>query len=168
MAFAYFIGEERLKLNSQLNDNIDMKLLNPIIQKVQEIKIQSLLGTDLYNLLITQINADSLTAANTTLLNDYIQPCIEKYIVAEALPYLTYQFRNKGVMKRTSENSIPVDLKEILYLQDKLNNDAEWYAERVTNFLCNNEATYPTYTQNTDATDIKPNKSNYTTNMFLD
>jgi len=145
-----------------------MKLLNPIIRKVQEVKIQTLLGTDLYRLLITQINADTLTAANTTLLNDYLQPCLEKFIVAEALPYLQYQFRNKGVMKRTSENSLPVELKEILYLQDKLNNDAEWYAERVTKFLCANESDYPTYSANTDADDIQPNKSNYSTNMFLD
>ena len=168
MAFAYFIGEEALKQSSLLNDNIDMKLLKPIIRKEQEMKIRPILGTDLYNQSITQIDATSVSALNQTLLNDYVQPCLTKYVMADCLPYLSYQFRNKGVMQRSSDNSVPVDLRTIQHLVDKLTNDAEYYAERITKYLCANSTDYPLFESgNNDEDDIQPNKSNYNTGMVL-
>lgn len=169
MARAYLISETKLKALSKLGQSLDMDIINPLVLEMQEMYIQPILGSTLYNELLTQVDAGTLTAANTTLLNDHIQPCLIKWIEYEAPIELTYKFSSKGLVKRTGEDTEAVDSSEIKDLMDRLKNKAEWYSERVTKFLCENEADYPSYrTPGTGEDVIQPNKSNYQTGWFLD
>jgi hypothetical protein len=42
---------------------------------------------------------------------------------------------NKGMVRRTSEESSQMSMDEITRLTDKVKNDAEWYSERITRYL---------------------------------
>ena len=46
------------------------------VKIAQQIDIQNLLGTDLYNKISADIIADSLTGDYLTLVNTYVQPCL--------------------------------------------------------------------------------------------
>ena len=71
-----FISESYLKDSTLLHENIDFKYLRPIIIMCQDIYVQPKLGSTLYDEIKTQIIGSSLTVANQTLLDDYIQPCL--------------------------------------------------------------------------------------------
>ena len=77
-----FISIEVIKDQSVINENVDSKLLQPTLIMVQDIYLKQVIGKDLYAELITQVNAESVSALNTTLLTDYIQPYlwVEHYL----------------------------------------------------------------------------------------
>lgn len=169
MATVLFIDEQYFKDFSIVNDNTDMKILTPTIEKVQDMRILPILGTALYNEIKTQINADDLSTENQTLLEEYVQKAMLWWVLYECPPVFVYRFMNKGVMKKSSDNSSSADLAEINFLMDRFKNDAEWYSERITLFLCQNSADYPLYNNPGSGADtIAPNASNFETPFFLD
>lgn len=161
------ITENYLKQNSIINDNADMKVITPTIYLVQDLYIHPILGTDLFNEIKTQIDSNNVSSANQTLLNNYVLPTMIWYLLCECTPVFKYRYMNKGVMVKSSENSSAADLTEIQYLMDKWKNNAEAYAQRCTKFLIQNSTTYPLYLSNPDMDDIKPNKNNYTSGLYL-
>jgi len=164
---ALWISETFLKDNSIINDNVDFQTLQPVIIKVQDKYLYPILGTDLFEEISGQIRANTVTALNTTLLNNYVRKCLMWYILHESPPVFKYRFMNKGVMVKNSENSQPADLKEIQFLMNNFKQDAEWYAERITKYLIKNESSYPLYRANSDLDDIRPIGNNFTSSLFL-
>jgi hypothetical protein len=165
--------EQYLKENGVINGNSDMGIITPTIVLVQDKYIHPILGTDLYTEIETQINSstvgtrDQVSSANQTLLDKYILKTMLWYILMEATPLFKYRYMNKGVMVKSSDNSSAADLSEIQYNMNRWQQDAEMYAERTTKFLKANTTTYPLYLQNNDCDDIRPNKTNYTSSIYL-
>lgn len=163
-----FISEQALKDSSIINENVDMKLLLPTIKLAQEKYVLPILGTALYNELKTQITNASLTVLNETLLDDYIQPCLIWWIMAESPMPLTYKFMNKSVATRSSENANAASLNDLLKLEERFKDNAEWYSQRITNYLLENSTQYPLYLNPGNGIDtIVPKKTMYSTGMFL-
>jgi hypothetical protein len=156
-----------LKTNGLLNTNIDPTVITPIIILVQDKYLHPILGTDLFSEIKTQIIAGSLTGANTTLLDDHIEKVMLWYVLCEAAPAIKYQYMNKGVMVKSGDNLAAADLQEIQWNMANWKNNAEMYAERLTRFLAAKTTTYPLYLANNDCDDIRPNKTNYTSSLWL-
>ncbi len=57
------ISETILKERTKLHSNVDPKLLFPDIKVAQDMYIEPLLGTALYNKILDDINAGTLTGA---------------------------------------------------------------------------------------------------------
>ena len=156
------------KRNSVVNLNVDEEILHPQIVKAQNVRIEKILGTNLFDTVLAEIDAQTYTARITTLLEDYIQPALVEWITYTALPYLNYKLTNKSVSKKSSDNSEPSDLNEVNYLRQNIRDDAEYYSERITKFLETNDVTYPEYKEgNTDCDDIKPSKLNFISGIYL-
>ena len=168
MANVLFISETFLKDNTLLHENIDFKYLRPVVLMCQDIHIQHKIGTTLYNELKTQITNSTLTAANLTLLEDYIQPSLLYWVQAEAPTAISYKFLNKGLHQQNSENSSNASLDEINFISKRYKDKAEWYTERLVTLLLENEYNYPAYANPDDGLDIiQPDTRTYTTGMFL-
>jgi hypothetical protein len=168
MANVLFISENFVKDNTLLHENIDFKFIRPVIMLSQDIHLQPKLGTTMFNELKTQIIGGSLTTANTTLVNDYIQPMLLYWVQAEAPAAISYKFLNKGLMQQSSENSSTSSLDEINFISQKYKDKAEWYTERLVNFLLENDADYPAYRNPESGLDIiQPDTRTYSTGMFL-
>lgn len=169
MAFAYFITEKYIKENSPVDDNVDVKLLQMGIRKAQDIYIRDRIGSGIYDELCTQITAATLTAANTTLLNQYIAPCLLQYTLYESAENISFQILNKGIQTRNSEFSSPADISAITGLMNKWKNDAEYYANRLSDFLCANSSSYPLFLNpgSTDET-IAPRRGYFVGGIFFD
>lgn len=169
MSVVKFISEDKLKELSAIHGNTDNVMLQPIILECQVLYIEPIVGTGIYNELISQINLNTVSVLNARLLDDYIIPCLVAYIKYEAPVELNYKFTNKNVSKKSSENSEPNSLEETKFLMDRLKNKAEYYAERVTKYLCENTNSYPLFSNPGNGTDtVHPNESNYTCGMVLD
>ena len=161
------ISENYLKEYTNINKNVDMTILTPILQEVQDFYIIPLLGTKLYNEVLGQVTTSTVTTLNQTLL-DLVVPCMLHYAKAEAMPDMKYRLMNKGVMIKNSENSSAADLNEIQYLVERSKNKAEVYAQRVTNYLNRYINDYPLYVNNFQMDEIQPNRNNFTSGIFID
>lgn len=165
---ALFVSEAWLIENSIINENVSYTQLRPTIVKVQEMRIQSILGTELYEEIGAQIVAGNLTALNTTLLEDYLRGAIREWICFELPNVLAFKYMNKGMVKRRSDESESMSMDEIKRLIAKAQNDAEWYSERVTRYLLANRTEYPLFNNySLDIDKIRPQMQNYQVGINL-
>lgn len=141
-----------------IDNNVDTKKLNFVIETVQDLYIKPLIGTKLFNAIRTQSipPATSLTPANETLLNDYILKIMVLYVQARMTSVLKYRYMNKGVMAKSAENASPIDLAEVKYLEDKFVSDAQVYADQMKRFIIANLTDYPLYYANNGINEINP------------
>lgn len=163
------ITEQFIKDNTQIDENVDIVHIRNTIREAQDIYIHPLLGSGLYNEIIAGIVAGSTSSNNQTLIDSgYLAWALTYWTLYEGVDTFTYKFRNKGIQKMSSENSQPISSEETKRLMDGFRNKAEWYSERVTRYLCENETTYPLYTNPGNGSDIiYPKKNNFTTGWFL-
>ena len=157
MATQLFINRTDLVRNSIIDGNVDTDKFIQFIKIAQEIDVQQIIGTDMYNALSAAIpNIDLPANARwKTILDDYIVPMLIWYAQSNYFPFAAYQVKNGGVFKHTSENSISADKNEIDFLVEKARTNAEWYSRRFIGFMSFNQTTYPEYTSNTND-DIYP------------
>ena len=157
MATQLFINRTDLVRNSIMDGNISTDKFIQFVKIAQEIDVQQIMGTDLYNGLSAAMPniEDSSNARWKTILDDYIVPMLIWYAQANYYPFAAYQVKQGGVFKHTSENSISVDKNEVDFLVEKARTNAEWYSRRFIDFMSFNQATYPEYTSNTND-DIYP------------
>jgi hypothetical protein len=157
MATALFIRRQDLVKNTAISGSVDTDKFIHFIKLAQEIHVRNFMGTDLYNKISNDIVADTLSGNYLTLVNDYIQPMLIHYAMAEYLPFSAYTIANGGVYKHTSENSLNAEKQEIDSLIAKERDYAEYYTNRFIDYMSFNNSNFPEYNSNTND-DIYPDK----------
>lgn len=168
MANVLFISEQYIKDSSYIDENVDIKLLRNNILETQDMRIRGIIGTGIYDQLKTQVQNSTKTALNNTLLDDYIKPALKYWVLHDSALILTFKVMNKSIVKRNSENSETIQTTDLDRLMDHFKIRAEYYSERITKYLIENESSYPLYTSPGDGVDTEhPKKNNYTQGLYL-
>lgn len=168
MAVVLLISPEEFKDATPVNGNVDEKMMRQSILACQDIFVQNIVGSGIYNQIKDQVENSNLSADNTILLNTYLQPAMRYWIMAEILAPMTFRFQNVGGQTKRTEVTNPITSKDITELENRYRNRAEWYAQRTALFLCENSNTYPLYDNAGSGVDtIFPKHNNYTTSIFL-
>ena len=163
-----FISTSTLKAYGVIENNVDDKLLSQTIMMVQDVQLQQILGTSLYFEICDQINDSTLTALNTTLLNDYIRDYIINATISEGAVIFNYRFSNKGVVTQSSETQQPVSQRELELIEAKWSRLADFYAKRLSGYLQENSNDYPLYMNgNTEAGQLQSGIPKYGTGFYL-
>ena len=161
MATALFINRTDLVRNSIIDGNVDTDKFIQFVKIAQEIHIQNYLGTELYNKISTLITSGDIDEAEyadyKTLLNDYIQPMLIWWSQVDYIPFASYQIRNGGIYKHSSETSESVGKDEVDFLVNKAREKADFYTRRFIDYISFRNATYPEYTANTNE-DMNPSQ----------
>jgi hypothetical protein len=166
--FVYFVSVTYLKDNTPLNENLDDKLLKSSIKEAQEIYIRDVIGSGIYDELQDQAYNGTLTADNTTLLDSYIAPCLKYYTLTESMLPMTFKFMNKSVATRNSENATAITPQELSLIEQRYRDKAEYYAERLRDFLKENPTIYPKYLNPGTGFDvIRPKNTAFFGGMYL-
>ena len=155
MATALFINRTDLVKNSILDGNVDTDKFIQFIKVAQQIDIQNLLGTDLYNKISADIIAGNLSGNYLSLVHTYVQPTLIWFAQMNYIPFAAYQIKNGGVFKHSSETAQNVDKNEVDYLVAKAREYANYYSTRLVDYLCFNDNLFPEYNTNSDE-DISP------------
>lgn len=157
MATQLFINRTDLVRNSIIDGNVDTDKFIQFIKLSQEIDIQQIIGTKMYDGLSAAIPTINLPVNERwkLILDDYIVPMLIWYAQSNYIPFAAYQIKNGGVYKHRSENAETADKSEVDFLVEKARTNAEWYSRRFIDFMCFNQATYPEYTNNVND-DIYP------------
>lgn len=141
------INPSYLKENTVIDPNIDEKYLVISIREAQSIYIRKALGTALYNDILNNISAGTVSSDYTTLLDTYIVEALKYWAVYEAIPYLAVKLTNKAVVSKTSDNSQGVSGIDLEKMQEVIKNKAEYYTERLILFVRQNQLLYPLINQ---------------------
>lgn len=160
MATALFITRTDLVRNSILDGNIDTDRFIQFVKIAQEIDVQNLLGTKLYDKISNDITSGAAGGAGLsgnylTLVNEYVQPILIWFAQVNYIPFSAYTIAKGGVYKHQAENSQSVDKNEIDYLVSKAREYANYYSTRMVDYLCFNNDLFPEYNNNTNE-DISP------------
>jgi hypothetical protein len=162
-----FFNESYFHAVTPVDENQNYKLIRCAIWDTQELTIQDIIGTPLYTQLKEQTIAGSVTALNTTLIDNYIAPCLANYTMYAAMPHMTFKFRNKSVMTDRSDFSDPVDFQSYLHLRDTFKIKAEKYAVKIEEYLCANSVDYPLYTNYTTSDEVRAQGQRATVSLAL-
>lgn len=162
-----FISEDYVKHNSVIDENVDVKLIFPAIVQMQDMKLQPALGTQLFKEIETAIVNSTTSAAQDTLISDYIAPMLLKWVMVELTTTMLFKYRNKNIGKQGSENSQLADFTDMRYLIDKWKDNAEWYEQRLIDYLCQEVATFPKYTEAPNYSDIVSKVDAYNCSFYL-
>lgn len=165
-----FLTAKFLKNNTVIDQNVDDDILNPWIIVAQNKYIERSLGTALFNDIVTNIKNKTITGLNKTLLDDYIQPCLQHFVVYEALPFIQYKLTNKSISKKNSENSTVADLNEMQYLRKSVLDTASYMQTRLVEYLQTEVANgnFTLYSNpGSDASTITPDINTYFNGLYL-
>jgi len=141
---AQFIDETWLVQNTPINANIDVALVAPFIRSAQDLHIQPVLGTTFYIHLQDQIVNGLVTSDEDTLLK-IIRPALAYWTVVFAIPFVAVEVRGAGVVRATNDRITPASLSEISLIRSESTNIAEFYTQRIQDWLCKNRNLYPQY-----------------------
>jgi len=150
------ISEAKLKAFTDINNNLDVDLIKSTIREAQIIHITRLLGSRLYNRIVDDINNDTLTGNYKTLVDNYVQDALIYWSYYESLESIYLRPRNGGLLiPQGGENNLPADLQVYEKKRQSVKNKAEYFSERLVDYLCFNNNLFPEYGQETND-DIYP------------
>lgn len=170
------ISDAMIKERTAIHGNIDPKLIYPDIKVSQDMYILPILGTALFEKLQTLIGNGTIGDAGNvnykTLIDKFISDALMYYTLAELPTTLSYQFWNKGVMRKQGENTDLPSMSELIDLSNKYKSRAEWYSKRLRLYVIQNAGSpnqwFPEYLNPGSTIDtITPEQRNYTMSVYL-
>ena len=166
-----FIDDEYLRTYTPLGKSIDIDQIYPFVSEAQNIYTQDLLGTPLYNYLEWKLYS-GLTFSTTYFLQQEIDliniasKALAYWTVYLALPHLAIQMRNIGLGRATADNVQVAAMQELKYIREEMQNLAEFWNQRVVNYICENSEYFPLY--NAASQDIYPQTYQYDSDIYIE
>lgn len=136
------VTREEILQRTPIGGNVDQDKIVPHIITAQDIELQTVLGTNLYEAV--------LAGSYPLLLDDYIKPMLVHYIAANFYLFHTFEIANGGIYKHQSENSFTAPINEVDRLSEQQKAKAVHYRERLVSHLCWDSSKYPEYISNTE------------------
>ena len=171
MAYVLFISEAKLKDSTAINLNVDVELLLPYVRQAQKLYVETKLGTDLTQKLKDLITAGTIgnvgNEAYKTLVDDYIGDMLPNWAFYHAIPFLRFKIENGNIYSKTSETGNSLSTEEAQHLREEVRNTAEYYTERLIDYVTNNTTSFPEYNTNS-GTDVNPDQNAYYNGMNLE
>jgi len=158
MAQVLFVSPADVIKRTGINGNVDRDQMIQFIKIAQDIHVQGILGTRLFEKFKTDIAAGNVPSNYQSLLDDYIQDMVVHYAAIEILPYIHFKVANGGIYTKGSENGTNVTKEDLDYLVQKERDIAEHYARRFVDYMSFNNALFPEYNQNNNE-DMYPSKN---------
>ena len=162
--YALFINRNDIIKNSPLQGAIDADALLPFVRTAQDKYLKNLLGTVLFDYLQAQIIANTVSTLSVyyrDLLDEHIKYTLLWYACVEYIPFSSVQFKSNGAVKQQSEQGIAPAKSEIDYLKQQSQNNADYYALRLQNYLIAYSQFIPEYLESVgNQTQIYPDQSN--------
>lgn len=123
---------------SILGGNVDKDKYRYCVYNAQIIVLEPLLGTELYNKVLAEAEANTLVGLYLDLYTKFLKPILKNEALAEYLEVASYSVTNGGVFKHSPESSTVVEKDEVQYLAQKYHNIADVYVTRFNKWICKN------------------------------
>jgi len=168
------VSDTMIKDRTAIHGNIDPKLIYPDIKVAQDMYMLPLLGSALFDKLQTiiadgTISSDGTKSDYKLLLDKYIADALIYYTLSDLPTTLSYQFWNKGIVRKQGDNTQLPSMDELIDISNKYRGRAEFYANRARLYLKQNAATlFPEYLNPGSGIDTtRPEHKSYTLPIYL-
>jgi hypothetical protein len=171
MSYVLFVSESKLKDSTAINLSVDNEILLPYLRQSQKLYVETHLGTPLNQKLKDLIIAGTVglpaNAAYKTLLDDYIGDMLPNWALYHCIPFLRFKVENGNIYSKTSETGTALTTEESQHLREEIRNTAEYYTERMIDYLCNNNTLFPEY-GTSSGSDVDADRNAYYNGMNLE
>jgi hypothetical protein len=141
------ITRDQLLQRTPLNGNIDNDKIVPHMVTAQDIELQTVIGTPLYNKILADVEANTLAGVYLDLYEGYIVPMVCHYTAANFYLFHAFEIGNGGIYRHQSENSFTPDLNDIRSLSEEQRNKGNHYRSRLSDYLTYYSSLFPEYLQ---------------------
>jgi len=138
MAELLFTSPSELAETTILGANVDIDKYTFTILSVQLSVIEPLLGTLLYDKIVTEVTNDTLAGSYLTLYTNFVKPITKNEAIAEYIEVASYILDNGGLYKHQAENAEQVSKDEAQFLAGKYHSLAQMYVIRFKKWICKN------------------------------
>lgn len=136
------MNKEYLKEYSLLPINFNTDEIWNFIPLAEQLHIVPIIGQEMYNELLDQVENNKVTPENASLLLQ-IYPFEGLAIMEVSMPYIAFHITEVGITKGSSENSDSVTTNDINYLTNYVRSQMVPYKERLIEFISQNSELYP-------------------------
>ena len=137
-----FISEDYVKSNSNLNDNMFGKNLLPAMREAQDVYLQQIIGTALYNKIVSLIDEEQIgedeNAIYKDLLDNQIRPYLLYQTLVQLLPVINAKLVNFGTSMSNDEHLVNLSQGDVVVLTGHYQNMADFYCRRLQEYILNN------------------------------
>lgn len=141
------VSEKYIKQNSGLDENLYGKFLLPAIREAQEMNLQSIIGTSLYEKICELVNTgeicDDENYEYKYILDKHIQPYLMYMTIANIIPLIGSKITNLGTVVSNDEHVENLSKNDRDSLKDYYTLRSDHYARRLQNYLCKNYILFP-------------------------
>lgn len=139
-----------VRLNSNISDNVNSKVLATAIREVQEDELQEILGQLLFEKLQDLVENNTIdnqeNAAYKNLL-DKAQMFITYRVIAEIIVMLNMKIDNAGLIQTRDENMDYMGLDDTMTMKNYYDTKASHYAYLLQNYLMEHLTEIPELTE---------------------
>ena len=132
-----------MKRLTNLDGSVDDNTLVPSIILAQDLHIQQLLGTDLFEKLRSDIGTGALGGDYEPLLDNYVRKATCWWTMVDLLPSLYVKIENGGLVQRNAQNAAPVSADDLHREVERARNNAKFYGQRLSLYLTYNTEKCP-------------------------
>ena len=146
----YLITSQEIRDNTPMGGNVDSDKFVNFINDVQVMVLEPVLGTKLFDKIITDFTDDSLTGLYLQMFDDYIKPVLWHSVFAEYIKIGSIIVGNGGMYKHVAQDAEVASIDDINYVAKNAQSKADTYIDRLIRFLCDKDSEISEYTSNQD------------------
>jgi hypothetical protein len=139
MAEVLFITPAEMAATTILGGNVDVDKYIVNIAFTQLSVIEPLLGSELYDKILADLVAGTLTGDYETLFTEYVQPITKHEALAEYIEVSNFMVDNGGTFRHTAENRENTTKDDTQFLAGKYHSLAQMYIKRFEKWICKNK-----------------------------
>lgn len=139
-----------VRLNSNISDNVNSKVLATAIREVQEDELQEILGQLLFEKLQDLVESGEISNEENTKykeLLDKAQMFITYRVIAEIIVMLNMKIDNAGLIQTRDENMDYMGLDDTMTMKNYYDTKASHYAYLLQNYLMEHLTEIPELTE---------------------
>lgn len=137
------VSEDYIKTNSELSDNLWSKYLLPSVRDMQDINLREALGNSLYEYILDQVSAGTLSDQYKVLVDDYARIYLLHLVCADVLGIVNTKIGNLGAVHTSDERVVNLTDDEVDRLLHNHQNKANHYRKRMCEFILDNRENFP-------------------------
>ena len=160
----FLITSEELKSSGAVNQNLEDIYVEEAIKEAQDVYLREIIGDNLYNTL-----QNHTPQAEPDIYDELIEDYVKYYLKYKTLSIVcfivNFKIRNIGVTQQFSNEVNTATMEDTKSVMNYYNQQADFYANRLTKLLQNNKGNIPEYkcssNQITEPNELHPVSSIY-------
>ena len=141
-----FITTDEVKACTFISSNVHDATFEQNIEYAQISALRPILSTSLFDEIDTQIDTDTLTALNLTLLDTWIKPFLAWKIYQLSLTGLYVRITPSGIQTKSTGDLQSIDASTLRMLKNEAEGRADHFQTLLVDYIVDNQIDYPEYT----------------------